>query len=98
MTELFPPIAQAFLIPIAILFAGVCASRSHLQKAFISVIGLAFTVSLFKTMAEVPTGISGSDTIGLLSIFLAISWVIFGVIQLVLWGRDRRQTKNQKHP
>jgi len=97
MTELFPPLAQAFLIPIAILFAGLCASRSHLQKAFISVIGLAFTASLFKTIAEVPTGVSGSDTIGLLSIFLAIAWVIFGVIQLVLWRRDRRQTKSENH-
>ncbi len=98
MTELLPPLAQAFLIPIAILFAGLCASNSPSQKIFISVIGIAFSASLFLIVKDVPAGIPATSVVGLLSIFLAAAWLACLVAQLIIWIASKRKSDDSTKP
>jgi hypothetical protein len=97
MNELLYQITQTFLIPLSILFAGLCVSGNSGLRAFISVVGLLVSIAFFLCVKDVPTALEDAATIGLLSAGLGVAWILALLWQTFGWIR-RNRSKNEVGP
>ena len=94
MNELLFQITQTFLIPLSILFSGLCVSRDKGLRAFISFVGLLVAIAFFLVVKDVPVALEDSATIGLLSVSLGVAWILAFLWQTVGWIRQNRSEKD----
>lgn len=94
MNELLFQITQTFLIPLSILFSGLCVSRNAGLRVFISIIGLLVSLAFFLVVKDVPVALEDSATIGLLSVSLGVAWILALLWQTFSWIRQKRSKKD----
>ncbi len=90
MNELLFQIAQTFLIPQSILFAGFCVSQNAGLRTFISLVGLLVSVAFFPCVKDTPAELEDAATIGLLSVGLGVAWILALLGQASSWVRWKR--------